>query len=91
MRSIKWLKRALHDMDGIASYIALDNKDRAVSFVHEIFDQVDDLRWFPYLGRSEAKESMRELVIQKHYLVSYRIKEDTIEILQVWHTAKDRQ
>ena len=56
----------------------------------EIFDQVDNLRWFPYLGRSGAKENMRELVIQKHYLVSYRIKEDTIEILQVWHTAKDR-
>ncbi|MFZ1720026.1 MAG: type II toxin-antitoxin system RelE/ParE family toxin [Candidatus Moraniibacteriota bacterium] len=90
MRSIKWLKRGLHDMDRIALYIARDNKDRAISFVHEIFDQVDNLRWFPYLGRSGAKENMRELVIQKHYLVSYRIKEDTIEILQVWHTAKDR-
>ena len=90
MRNIKWLKRALHDMNRIALYIALDNKDRAVSFVHEIFDQVDDLRLFPYLGRSGKKDNIRELVIRKHYLVSYRMREDTIEILQVWHTAKDR-
>lgn len=90
MRSIKWLKRALHDMDRIAEYIARDNRERAISFVHEIFDQVDSLSLFPYLGRSGKKDDIRELVIQKHYLVSYRIREEVIEILQVWHTAKDR-
>lgn len=90
MRSIKWLKRALRDMDRVAEYIARDNRGRAVSFVHEIFDQVDDLSLFPYLGRAGKKGDTRELVIQKHYLVSYRIREDAIEILQVWHTAIDR-
>ena len=90
MYEIKWLRRALHDMDRIAEYIAQDNKDRAISFVHEIFSQAERLKLFPYLGRAGEKSDIRELVVHQHYLVSYRIQRESIQILQVWHTAKQR-
>lgn len=89
MYEIKWLKRALHDMDHIAEHIALDNRERAISFVHEIFHQVERLKLFPYLGRASEKSDIRELVVHQHYLVSYRIRYDTVQVLQVWHTAKE--
>jgi toxin ParE1/3/4 len=55
MNEIKWRRRALRDMDHIAEYIARDNRDRAISFVHEIFSQVERLKLFPYLGRAGEK------------------------------------
>lgn len=90
MYEIKWRKQALDDMDHIAEYIALDNKERAISFVHEIFNQIEQLKLFHYLGRASEKMGIRELVIQKQYLVSYRIHYGSIQVLQIWHTAKDR-
>ncbi len=77
-------------MDHIAEYIARDNKERAISFVHEIFSQVERLRSFPYLGRAGEKSDIREFVVHEHYLVSYRIHSHTIQVLQIWHTAKHR-
>jgi toxin ParE1/3/4 len=43
----------------------------------------------PYLGR-ESAPGVRELVVHRHYLLTYRIKPGRIEILQVWHVAQQR-
>lgn len=42
------------------------------------------------MGRASERPDVRELVAHKNYLVSYRIRRDTIEILQVWHAAQKR-
>jgi plasmid stabilization system protein ParE len=43
----------------------------------------------PYLGK-ETRSGIRELLIHRHYLISYRVTQDHIEILQIWHTAQKR-
>jgi toxin ParE1/3/4 len=90
MPAVEWSTRALRSLDHIGDYIARDSPEQGRSFVQAIFRKVDDLAQFPFLGRPSAKSDIRELVIEKHYLVSYRIRPDRVEVLQVWHTAQSR-
>jgi toxin ParE1/3/4 len=41
------------------------------------------------MGR-ESLAGVRELVVHRNYLLSYRIRPGRIEILQVWHVAQRR-
>ncbi len=87
---VKWLRRAIKDLDTIAAYIQRDNPEAARALVQSIRDKTAHLNAFPYMGRASEKADIREFFVHEHYLVSYRIRPGRIEILQVWHTAQDR-
>lgn len=87
---VKWLRRALNDMATITTYIERDNPDAARRLAQDIREQTKQLAAFPFLGRASERHDVRELVVHKNYLVSYRIRRDTVEILQVWHAAQKR-
>lgn len=86
---IVWLKTALRNLDEIATYIAQDNPAAASQVVKTIDTQVNLLSQQPALGRSGRVLGTRELVISNTpYLVPYRIKYNTVEILRVFHTSR---
>jgi len=87
--SLTWSKRALSDLDKIAKFIEADQPAAANMLVQAIRAKTRLLQTTPYLGR-EIQSGIRELVVHRHYLVVYRIKNDTVQILQVWHTARNR-
>ena len=88
---VRWLRRALADLDAIAGYIARDNAEAAQSLVVQIRDMSERLAIYPYMGRASERADVRELLVHRHYLVSYRVRPGRVEILQVWHTAQDRR
>lgn len=88
---VRWLRRALADLDAIAEYVAHDNPVAARSLVARVRDMTEQLANYPYLGRASERADVRELVVHDHYLVSYRVRPNRIEILQVWHTAQNRR
>ena len=86
---IIWLKTALNNLDEIAAYIAQDNPVAASQVVSLITAQVNQLSAQPAMGRHGRVLGTRELVItNSHYLVPYRIKNNTVEILRVFHTSR---
>ena len=86
---IIWLKTALNNLDEMATYIAKDNPVAASQVVSLIFSQVRLLSVNPALGRSGRVLGTRELVITNtYYLVPYRIKNNRVEILRVFHTSQ---
>ncbi len=86
---IVWLKKALLNLDEIAEYIAHDNPAMAIKVVETIESQVNLLLTQPAIGRSGRVLGTRELVITNMpYLVPYRIKNNTVEILRVFHTSR---
>jgi toxin ParE1/3/4 len=86
---IVWLKTALKNLDDIAEYIAQESPQAASQAVEAIETQVNLLASQPALGRPGRVLGTRELVISKtHYLVPYRIKNNTVEILRVFHTSR---
>jgi plasmid stabilization system protein ParE len=50
MVELIWSEPALHDLDAIADYIALDKPDAASALVARVFEKVDSLPRFPRLG-----------------------------------------
>jgi len=87
---VRWTKRALSDLARIVEYIALDKPAAAGKLAAEIREKTERLKDFPYMGRSSSGMDLREFVVHRHYLVTYRIRPDWIEVLQVWNTYQNR-
>ena len=86
---IVWLKTALNNLDEISAFIAQDNLIAASQVINLITSQVNLLSAQPAMGRPGRVLGTRELVISNtHYLVPYRIKNNVVEILRVFHTSR---
>lgn len=87
---VRWTRRALADLNRLSDRIAQDKPAVADEFVRAIADKVARLPEFPLLGRKGAFQDTRELVVHKNYLVTYRVRADEVQVLQVWHLARNR-
>ena len=86
---VVWLKSALNNLDEIAEYISQESSQAAQQVVDLIVEQVNQLTAQPALGRPGRVVGTRELVVSNsHYLVPYRIKNNQVEILRVFHTSR---
>jgi len=83
--------RAESQLQQIIVYIALDNKERAISYAKEIKDRITYLSNFPECGTiiNSAYPNKRKLVFDDTYVIGYRIdnKKKTIRILHIKHGA----
>lgn len=86
---VRWLRRALLNLDHEASYIAQDNPKAAAEFVLHLRGSALMLGEQPNLGRPGRISGTRELVVSSlPYILPYRVRNDTVEILRVFHTAR---
>ncbi len=86
---LRWSRRALADLDRIARRIAADKPLAAVEFAAAVRTSVQRLAAFPLLGRTGALADTRELVVHRNYLVTYRVHGDEVQVLQIWHVARN--
>lgn len=87
---IIWTAMAIRMLDGVGEYIARDNRAAATKLLKHIRQTVRLLKENPFLGRRTEFQDVRELVVHANYLISYRVSQDSVQILQVWHTAQRR-
>jgi toxin ParE1/3/4 len=85
---LRWTRKALENLAQIAAYIGQDNPTRARSFVGEIKEKTELLVTFPALGRPGRVPGTRELIVHENYVVPYRVKGDTVQIIRVQHVAR---
>lgn len=86
---VKFLSRALRDLDGIYSYIAksLLEPETALSLVERIEEQIYSLEHLPYRC-SERKKGVyancgyRQLLVE-NYVVIYRVDEEEKQVIVV--------
>lgn len=86
--NITWKPLALDDREQIIDFIAKDNPTAALALDELIEQKADALVEHPELYRTGRKRGTREMVVHPHYIVVYRIQNQTIEILRVKHTAQ---
>jgi toxin ParE1/3/4 len=85
---IVWTEPARNDLRDIFIYISEENPNAARRLLSEIKERAVLLQDNPLLGRMGRVDGTRELVITgTHYILPYRIKEQQIQILAVFHTA----
>jgi toxin ParE1/3/4 len=86
---VRWLKTALQDLNGEAEHIAHDNPDASAKVVTSIHEAVQLLAKFPAMGRAGRVHGTRELVVSgTPYIVPYRVRDNEIQILRVFHGAR---
>lgn len=88
--ALKWTHRSLSDISRIIDYISQNDPVAAQKLAAVIRASAEHLRTHPYLGR-EVLPGLRELVVHRHYLLTYRIRSGRIEVLQVWRAAQLRK
>jgi toxin ParE1/3/4 len=87
---VNWSAEAVNDLAALRDYISQHNPAAAQRTALEIIQSVEALLSdHPQVGRSGRVPGTRELVLPRTpYIVPYRIRADTIEVLRVFHGAR---
>ncbi|HLK06035.1 MAG TPA: type II toxin-antitoxin system RelE/ParE family toxin [Candidatus Acidoferrum sp.] len=86
---VRWLRRALANLEEEAQYIAADNPAAASKTVATIFAAVDRLAHHPAMGRIGRVPGTRELAVSSTpYVIPYGVRGCVLEILRVFHGAR---
>jgi len=86
---ILWLEEAVVDLEDAYEFILYDNPPAAAGEVARVLKAVEHLSDNPALGRPGRVPKTRELIVAgTPYLVIYRVKNDRLEILRVFHGAR---
>lgn len=86
---IRWTKRALRRLDEIGAYIEKDDPSAAARVVSRIASAAENLTEQPAMGRVGRIKGTRELVLPEiSYIIPYRVKGDTVEVLTVIHATQ---
>ena len=89
MRGIRWTRTALTNLNDLAETIAKDNPQAATDMVERLIAAIESLKDLPSRGRPGRVPGTRELVVSgTPYLVPYRVKKSTVEVLRVFHASR---
>ncbi len=89
---IRWTVPAADDLASIKHYLSENFPHLRQSTVAKIYEGIRSLKTFPSRGRNGRRVGTRELVLAPlPYMVAYRIKDERVEILNVWHDSQNRR
>lgn len=87
---LRWTTIAADDLYRIVRRIQKDNPSAASEIANKLYESCTRLRDFPRLGRRGRIEGTRELVFSAlPYIVVYRVQDEFVEIVRIYHGAQD--
>ena len=91
MAEVIWTEPALHELDALAEYVALDNPEAASHLVEKVFDKIERLENFPQSGRVPPglPNSVYREVVVTPCRIFYR--EDDKRVLILYVMREERQ
>lgn len=94
MNFIKWVPEAQDDLRRLHAFILPHSSDAADKAISTILSAVDHLGEFPESGKPwDHDTGFREWPVQfgaKGYVVRYRLSDDALIIVRVWHSLEER-
>jgi len=91
---ILWLPEALLDLERLYDFLVEREPAAAERAIRVIEDGADRLGEWPERGRAmDDNTGRRELVVPfgaGAYVLRYRLHQDTVVILRVWHSREER-
>ncbi len=88
---IRWLRKALQNLDDEAEYIAQEDPYASRLVVQRIIKTINLLAENPALGHPGRIHDTRELIVpDTRYIVPYRVRQrlQQVEILRIFHTSR---
>jgi toxin ParE1/3/4 len=85
---VRWTAPAAQDLENIANYIQRENPSAARRVATALYDAAMSLDAFPERGRPGRIDGTRELV-RAPYIIVYRVRDEALEILRIYHSAQN--
>lgn len=85
---LAWTRHATERRRAIFLYIAEDNLEATIALDTAFEASASQILHFPKSGRVGRVSGTRELVIRVRYILVYRIVQDTVQILTIYHAAQ---
>jgi toxin ParE1/3/4 len=86
---VRWLRKALRNLDEEAATIAAGDPAAARLVVDRVLRAVAMLQNQPGIGHPGRVPGTRELVVPNtRYIVPYRVRGEEVQILRVFHTSR---
>lgn len=93
MMKIRISPTVIKDLEDIRSFIAEDNSKKASEVLNEIFEKIENLKYFPGIGAKLSKrvsfENEYKYIVWKEYIIIYKIENEFIEIYRVLNRYQD--
>jgi len=92
--ALRWAPEAVQDMVRLREFIGHENPGAATRAALRIREAAAVLRARPELGRAVEDEEFRDLVAPfggGAYVLRYRIDEDAVVVIRVWHSKEERE
>ncbi len=82
--------QALGELEQIVRFIAQDDPLAAIRFGDYLADRTESLARFPDMGTPYRKRANVRRLLCKSYYIYYRLrrKEQVIEVMDYWHSAR---
>jgi toxin ParE1/3/4 len=88
---IRWTPSAAEDLQRISDYLKEHHPHYQQATIRKVYAAIQSLNDWPQRGRLGREQGTRELVFPPlPYIAVYRVKEQSIEILRIYHSAQDR-
>ena len=88
---IRWTPVAADDLQGISDYLKDHHPQYRQATIRKVYAAIQSLREWPHSGRAGREEGTRELSFPPlPYVAVYRVREQSVEILRIYHGAQDR-
>jgi toxin ParE1/3/4 len=87
---IRWTPAAAADLEQISEYLKQRHPHYREPTLRKLYDEIRDLKKWPDRGRPGREEGTRELVFSPlPYIAVYRLKGPSIEVLRIYHGARN--
>lgn len=88
--NVRWLRKAAANLEREYQWLYERSPTAAQNFATEVYELTSLLAAQPAMGRPGRVMGTRELVLRNFpYLLPYRVKNNEVQILRVFHTYRE--
>ena len=88
---IRWTPAAAADLQHVSDYLKEHRPRFRQATIRKMYAVIQSLKDWPNRGRIGREEGTRELLFPPlPYIAVYRIKEQSFEVLRIYHGAQER-
>ena len=88
---IRWTPAAAVDLQRISDYLRERHPHYRQGTIRKVYAAIQSLKEWPHLGRVGREEGTRELLfLPLPYVAVYRVREQSVEVLRIYHSAQER-
>jgi toxin ParE1/3/4 len=88
---IRWTPSAAADLQHINDYLKEHHPHYRQPTIRKLYEAIRSLKDWPNRGRIGREDGTRELLFPPTpYVAVFRVREQTVEVMRIYHAAQDR-